>query len=171
PRIRIGRALDELAKDDSRLTRQIEGLRDALQLGESRLDSAMRAIFDGTEQLANTKTGRALNDKESLEIAKVVESSRRLASERESVIALRGELEARSNEHNDLRFQIAELKDQLQAINGSATVDQTLAHDEVNHLSAQIQARLDALAPFAPRIAQHFSQFDALRPRLFSRVD
>jgi serine/threonine-protein kinase len=163
PRVRIGRALDELAKDDSRLGRQIERLREALTLAESRLDSAMRAVFEGAANAAATKAGQALTEKEALGLAKVVEGARRLASERDSAMALRSELETRRREHNDLRFQIAELKEQLQVINGSATVDQQLAHDEVNRLSAHIQAKLDAIAPYANRISQHFAQFSELR--------
>jgi chromosome segregation ATPase len=169
PRVRIGRALDELAKDDSRLGRQIERLSEALTLAEARLDTAMRAIFEGAANAAATKAGQALTEKEAFSLAKVVEGARRLASERDSAMALRTELETRRREHNDLRFQIAELKEQLQVINGSATVDQQLAHDEVNRLSAHIQAKLDAIAPYANRISQHFAQFSELRAGLAPR--
>jgi serine/threonine protein kinase len=159
PRSRIGRALDELAQDDSRLGRQIEGLREAMATAEARLDLAMRTIFEGAAHAVPAKAGRALTDKEALSVTKVVEGARKLASERERALALRAELDARSTEHNDLRFQIAELKEQLQAINEAATLDQQLAHDEVNRVSAQIQAKLEALAPQANRVSQHFSQF------------
>ena len=159
PRSRIGRALDELAQDDSRLGRQIEGLRQSLIHAEARLDLAMNTIFEGAAHSVQAKAGRALTEKEALNVTKVIEGARKLASERERVLALRAEFDARSTEHNDLRFQIAELKEQLQAIHGAATVDQQLAHDEVNRLSAQIQAKLDALAPYAGRVSQHFSHF------------
>jgi serine/threonine protein kinase len=166
PRSRIGRALDELAQDDSRLGRQIEGLREALSHAEARLDLAMRSVFDNAVQSGSARAGRTLTEKEALHITKVVEGARKLASERERVLALRSEFEARSTEHNDLRFQIAELKEQLQAINGAATVDQQLAHDEVNRLSTQIQAKLEGLAPHADRVSHYFSQFLDLRERL-----
>jgi serine/threonine-protein kinase len=165
PRSRIGRALDELAQDDSRLGRQIEGLREALTTAETRLDLAMRTIFEGAAHAVPAKAGRALTEKEALSVTKVVEGARKLASERERALALRAEFEARSTEHNDLRFQIAELKEQLQAINEAATLDQQLAHDEVNRVSAQIQAKLEALAPQASRVSQYFNQFLELRER------
>jgi chromosome segregation ATPase len=166
PRTRIGRALDELAQDDSRLARQVEGLREAMTAADARLDLAMRAVMEGAAAPVPTKAGKPLTEKEALSVAKVIEGARRLASERERVIALRVELDARANEHKDLRFQITELKDQLAAVNGAATVDQTLAHDEVHRLSAQIQAKLEAMAPYAARISEYFGQFsEAEAPR------
>jgi len=166
PRDRIGRALDELAKDDSRLTRQIESLSEAVRGAEDRLDRAMRSVFEGAAQTLHPKAGRPLTDQEALQVGKLVEGARRLASERERVLTLRDELEARRSEHNDLRFQIAELKEQLVAYQGAATVDQQLVHDEVTRLLAQIQAKLDAIAPYATRVSMHFSQFPELRKRL-----
>ena len=169
PRDRIGRALDELAQDDSRLARQVESLHEATRSAEARLDLAMCSVMEGVATPLPAKAGKVLSEKEALEVAKIVEGVRRLASERERVIALRAELDARMNEQKDLRFQIAELKEQLAAINGAATVDQTLAHDEVNRLSAQIQAKLEALAPYAARISEHFKQFSA--PAQAARLD
>ena len=164
PRDRIGRALDELAQDDSRLTRQVEGLREAMTAAEARLDLAMCRVMEGAAAPLPAKAGKPLTEKEAIDVAKIVEGARRLAGERERVIALRSELEVRMNEHKDLRFQIAELKEQLAAINGAATLDQTLARDEVNRLSVQIQTKLEALAPYAARISEHFNQFSDPRP-------
>ncbi|HKU42896.1 MAG TPA: protein kinase [Polyangiales bacterium] len=166
PRDRIGRALDELAKDESRLSRVIASLTDALRASEERLDRAMCQVFESASSPVQTKAGRALNDQEVLVVGKLVEGARRLASERERTLQLRSELDARKTEHNDLRFQIAELKEQLSALQGAATVDQQLTHDEVTRLSAQIQAKLEAVAPYSNRVALHFSQFPSLRQRL-----
>jgi serine/threonine protein kinase len=168
PRNRIGRALDELAKDDSRLSRAIESLSQALRASEERQDRALCNVFEIAESPLQIKAGRALNDQEALQLGKLVEGARRLASERERTLGLRIELEARRTEHNDLRFQIAELKEQLQALQGAATVDQQLVHDEVTRLLAQIQAKLEAMAPYSNRVALHFSQFPELRQRLTS---
>ncbi len=166
PRDRIGRALDELAKDDSRLTRLIETLGESVRTADERLDRAMRSVFEGAAQTLNVRAGRALTDSESLQVGKLIENSRRLASERERAISARTELETRRTEQKDLRFQIEELKEQLAAYQGAATVDQQLAHDEVTRLLATIQAKLDAIVPYANRVSLHFSQFPELRKRL-----
>jgi serine/threonine protein kinase len=168
PRDRIGRALDELAKDDSRLTRAIESLSQTLRSAEERLDRAISRMVEVSAEPLQLKTGQALSAAELVVVGKLVEGARRLASERERALNARSELEARKGEQHDLRFQIAELKEQLQAIQGSATVDQQLAHDEVTRISAQIQAKLDALAPYSARLTTHFSQFPELRRRLSS---
>jgi chromosome segregation ATPase len=166
PRDRIGRALDELAKDDSRLTRQIEGLAEALRSAEERLDRAMSRVIEVAAEPLHLHSGHSLTASELVIVQKLVEGAKRLASERQTAMSSRTELEARRREQHDLRFQIAELKEQLQAMQGSATVDQQLAHDEVTRISAQIQAKLEAMAPYSNRITHHFSQFPELRNRL-----
>jgi serine/threonine-protein kinase len=166
PRDRIGRALDELAKDDSRLMRAIESLSATLRGSEERLDRAMCRVIEVAAEPLQLKPSKALSAVEHVVVGKLVEGARRLASERERTQNARAELEAHRTEQNDLRFQIAELKEQLQSIQGSATVDQQLAHDEVTRLSAQILAKLDTMAPYSSRISQHFSQFPELRKRL-----
>jgi serine/threonine protein kinase len=174
PRDRIGRALDELAKDDSRLMRAIESLSATLRGSEERLDRAMCRVIEVAAEPLQLKAGRSLSAVEQVVVGKLVEGARRLASERERTQNARAELEANRTEQNDLRFQIAELKEQLQGIQGSATVDQQLAHDEVTRISAQIQAKLDSMAPYSARVSQHFGQFPELRKRLSdapSRVD
>jgi eukaryotic-like serine/threonine-protein kinase len=166
PRDRIGRALDELAKDDSRLTRQIEGLADTLRGAEERLDRAMTRVIDVAAEPLHLHSGHSLTASEQVVVQKLVEGAKRLASERQAAMSAKAEIEARRREQSDLRFQIAELKEQLQAIQGSATVDQQLVHDEVTRISAQIQAKLEAMAPYSNRITHHFSQFPELRKRL-----
>jgi chromosome segregation ATPase len=174
PRDRIGRALDELAKDDSRLMRAIDTLSATLRGSEERLDRTMCRVIEVAAEPLQLKGARALSAVEQVVVSKLVEGTRRLASDRERMLQARSELEARRTEQNDLRFQIAELKEQLQAIHGSATVDQQLVHDEVTRLSTQIQAKLDAIAPYSSRVSTYFSQFPELRKRLSvppSRVD
>jgi serine/threonine-protein kinase len=166
PRDRIGRALDELAKDDSRLTRQIESLSATLRGSEERLDRAMAQVFEVASEPLQLKLGKLMTQAELLQVNKLVEGARKLASERERTRSARAELDARKTEQHDLRFQITELKEQLAAVQGSATVDQQLAHDEVTRLLAQIQAKLEAMAPYSNRVSAHFSQFPELRKRL-----
>jgi serine/threonine protein kinase len=166
PRDRIGRALDELAKDDSRLTRAIESLAASLRGSEERLDRAMMRVIEVAAEPLHLKPRQPLSAVEQVIVGKLVEGARRLASERERTLTARSELEARRTEQHDLRFQIAELKEQLQAIQGSATVDQQLAHDDVTRISAQISAKLEALAPYSSRVSVHFGQFPELRKRL-----
>jgi chromosome segregation ATPase len=144
----------------------IESLTEALKASEERQDRAMCNVFEIAQSPLQIKAGRALSDQEALQVGKLVEGARRLASERERTLGLRTELATRRTEHNDLRFQIDELKEQLQALQGAATVDQQLAHDEVTRLLAQIQAKLEAMAPYSNRVALHFSQFPELRNRL-----
>jgi hypothetical protein len=81
-----------------------------------------------------------------------------------------GALEAKRMESKDLRFQITELKEQLTALNAASTIDQQFVHDEVNRVGAQMKAKLEAMAPYATRIATHFSHFPELRERLSAPI-
>jgi len=166
PRDRIGRALDELAQDDSRLSRQIEQLIETVRAAEARLDSLMQVLFESADKTAQLRAGRPLGPHEALQVSRLVEGTRRLAAERERSLALRADLSTRRTEHSDLRFQIAELKEQLHAVQGVATIDQQLAHDEVTRLTVQIQAKLEAMAPHSQRVYQHFQQFPGMKARL-----
>jgi eukaryotic-like serine/threonine-protein kinase len=166
PRERIGRALDELTHDDSRLGRQIEQLLETVRASEERLDSLVQVMLESAAKSSQIRAGRPLGAHEALQVSRLVEGARRLATERERAVTLRAELAARKTEHGDLRFQLAELKEQLHAVHGVATVDHQLAHDDVTRLTAQIQAKLEAMAPHSMRVCQHLGQFPGMKARL-----
>ncbi|HEX7479625.1 MAG TPA: protein kinase [Polyangiales bacterium] len=170
PRTMIGRALDELAQDDSKLNRYIEGLETALRAAETQLDDAMQAVTQATQQLpAAWAQGYVLRHEDAQQLAQAREAGSELDTARERARELRAELDQKRIERKDLRFQIAELKDQLVTMNAASTIDQQVAHDEVNRVGTQIQAKLDAMAPYAARVAAHFEQFPQLRERLSAR--
>ncbi len=167
PRSRIGRALDQLAQDESKLGRRIEALTGELGFAEAQLDEEMQAIFQSARDApVALNEGHPLTCQEATCIARLVSASRRLANARQTVFDARAELEARNGERKDVRFQMTELKDQLASMNAASTIDQQFVHDEVTRIGAQIQARLDAMAPYAKRVAAHFQQFPAAKARL-----
>jgi eukaryotic-like serine/threonine-protein kinase len=170
PRTMIGRALDELAQDDSKLSRYLDGLELALGAAESQLDDAMQTLLQETQELPHHWTrGHALTTDDVAHLLRTREAGSELDLARERARELRAELEVKSRERKDLRFQIAELKDQLNTMNAASTIDQQLAHDEVNRVGTQIQGKLDAMAPYAARVAAHFQKFPELRDRLSVR--
>ncbi len=170
PRTLIGRALDELAQDDSKLNRYIEGLETALAAAEHQLDEAILAAMQATVEVPATwLAGHSLDAADAARALHMREAGAELNLARERAVELRSELSTKRMERKDLRFQIAELKDQLSTMNAASTIDQQVAHDEVNRVATQIQAKLDAMTPYAERAAAHFGQFPELRDRLSLR--
>jgi serine/threonine-protein kinase len=172
PRSRIGRAIDQLAQDESRLGRMIEGLTAELGFAEARLDEEMQGIFQGARDAPIAlNEGHALTRAEAQSVARMVSAARRLANARQAVLEARSELAARNEEQRDVRFQMTELKDQLAQLNAASTLDQQFVHDEVTRCGAQIQARLEAMAPYAARVAKHFAQFPGAAEQLEKRAE
>ena len=63
---------------------------------------------------------------------------------REWSTALRSRLTRKQAERRDLRFQIEQLKQQLEQMDQSSTVDMEIWHEEALRLSSQIQTKLEA---------------------------
>jgi predicted nucleic acid-binding Zn-ribbon protein len=112
------------------------------------------------------KPGRALDAAAAETLSQVVRATRILADARRIIDGLKQERGQAETERDDLRFQIVQLKEKLEHANASSTLEKELAQDEMTRLDSQIQAKLEALAPEANRIAGHFKQFPELRARL-----
>ncbi|MGD8860103.1 MAG: protein kinase [Myxococcales bacterium] len=167
PRQQIGRALDELAKDDSKLGRQIMELLGELEPAEARLDAAMHSVLRGAKAApTHLSAGEVVTEQHAAALRELVRNCSELSLARDTVTGLRTRLARKKAERKDLRYQIGQLKETLGQLNQSSTVDMEIWHEEVHRLTGQIQARLEAIVPVAKRIAGHFNQFPHLRERI-----
>jgi tRNA A-37 threonylcarbamoyl transferase component Bud32 len=167
PATQIGYAIDALAHDDSRLNRRIEELTGEVDANELQFDVAMQAVLEIRHMDPNAiAASRVLDASTAQVLSQVVRATRILADARRIIDGLKLERQQAESERNDLRFQIAQLKEKLESANASSTLEKELANEEMTRLDSQIQAKLEALAPEANRIAGHFKQFPELRTRL-----
>jgi eukaryotic-like serine/threonine-protein kinase len=167
PRTQIGRALDELAQDESKIGRQIDALDTQLQSAHSLLDTELGTLIDRAHQApVSLVEGQLLSKQDAELLTQTVALARNLSELREQVASVGADLTARQAERRDLLFQIKELKDQISTLHDASTMDQQLVHDEVIRLGAQMRARLEAAAPYTARVAAHFARFPALRDRM-----
>ncbi|MDH5672081.1 MAG: protein kinase [Myxococcales bacterium] len=167
PRRQIGFALDELAKDDSRIGRQLTELEGQLDPAEGRLDVVIHAVLRNMRALPpNLRAGSVLTSQSAGVIDELVRGSSELSAARDTVAGLRARVARKNGERRDLRYQINQLKTKLDELNKVSTVDMEIWHDEVQQLSSQIQTRLEAIAPLAKRISDHFEQYPGLRSKL-----
>ncbi len=169
PREQIGHALDELAKDDSRIGGQIAEIIEQLEPGESRLDAALHAVLSGLSGAPRTlRPGDVVNERDASALSELIRAGSELALSRDLAAELRSRLARKKAERRDLRFQMAQLKQKLDNLHQTRTVDMEIWHEEAHKLSAAIQHRLESIAPTARRISTHLQRFPGVRDRLGS---
>jgi predicted nucleic acid-binding Zn-ribbon protein len=170
PKVQIGHALDELAKDDSRINREIEALEEELKPAESSMHDA---IHVATTSIATAPTdlneGDEVSAEQSALLGELVQVASTLNAARQVVASLKSKMEAKQTERRDLRFQMKQLKEKLEAMHAVSTCDMEVAHEEVNRIDSQIVAKLAAIKPEAAAISEHFKQFPELREQLARR--
>ncbi len=167
PRDQIGHALDELAQDDSRLGGQLTELSAQLEPAESRLDAALHAVLTEIGGVPQTlRAGELVTEQDQTALRDLVRVASELSLARDVVSGLRARIARKKLERKDLRFQMAQLKRQLEQVNQTSTVDMELWHEEVDRLGTEIQHRLEAIVPLAKRISGHFGGYPELRVRL-----
>jgi eukaryotic-like serine/threonine-protein kinase len=166
-REQIGRAIDELLQDDSKLGGQIAELQAQLGPVEPRLDAALHAVVQGATELPKSlRLGEPLTASQLASVHELVHGCSELTLARDILGRVRARLGRKENERKDLRFQMAQLKQRLDQANRGSTVDQQLWHEEADRLSAQIQSKFEIMAPIGQRIAAHLNANPALRERI-----
>ena len=167
PRRQIGHALDELAKDDSRLGGQINALMEQLAPNEARLDAAMHIVLNAVNGAPRTlRVGDVLSEQDGDALRELVRECAELALTRDLISGLRTRLSRHLAERRDLRFQIVQLKQKLDHAHQTSTVDMELWHEEAGKLSTELQTKLSAMAPIAERISEYFGSYPELQHRL-----
>ena len=169
PREQIGHALDELSKDDSRIGGQIAEIIELLEPGEQRLDAAMHAVLSGLSVVPRMlRAGEPVSERDAAALAELVRAGSELSLSRDMASELRARLTRKKAERRDLRFQMVQLKQKLDQLNQSRTVDMEIWHEDAHKLSAAIQHKLESIAPTARRISSHLQRFPGVRDRLGS---
>jgi serine/threonine-protein kinase len=172
PRDQIGHALDELLQDDSRLGGQITEILAQLQPAESRLDAAMHAVLSGIASVPKQlRTGEVVTEGDAVALRELVRAGGELSLARDMVSSLRIRGQRKKAERRDLRFQITQLKQNLEQVNQASTMDMEIWHEEAHRLSSAIQTKLESLAPIGKRISTHFGLFPELHERLAKGAD
>jgi eukaryotic-like serine/threonine-protein kinase len=163
----IGRAIDELLQDDSKLGGQIAELQAQLAPAEPRLDAALHAVVQGASELPKSlRIGEPVTAAQLASAQELVRGCSELTLARDILGRVRTRLSRKESERKDLRFQMAQLKQRLDQANRASTVDQQLWHEEADRLSAQIQTKLEIMTPIGQRISAHFNANPALRARI-----
>ncbi len=180
-RLRLGRAIDELGRDESRTLGKTDDLHRRLGEAEARLGGAGRALGEAVAGLgagvtAGTRTpptrpsaapGGGLTSPQGRELARGVLDAAVLASAYLEADAfhtsLSDELTRCEREMNDLRFQLASLKGRLGGLNAEQDLELGALRARTAELDKRSDELMESIAQRAGILTEHFAGFPALR--------
>jgi len=166
-RERIGRALDELARDESVVVRQVEDLERRserlLARGLKLMSEFQRAWLDATSVVQD---GVLPN----VDAANLVEAAARRATAWRQAVQeideLRAVLQSRRTARDDLRFQVASLKGRLGAMNAEVEMELNAMREKASELGAALAQTNEELADSGAALAAHLGEIPAARPMI-----
>jgi eukaryotic-like serine/threonine-protein kinase len=160
-RLRLGRAIDELGRDESRAAGEIDEL--YRKLAEARVQHA-GAEAPLARALAAIRTGGSTVTRD---VAMALRDAGAVAGswlEAESQIESLGQqLRVRERERDDLRFQVSQMKGRLGGMNAEQDVELGAMRAHNTDLDRRHGALSDEIAQRAASITQHFANFPELR--------
>jgi len=154
-RLRIGRALDDLAQDESRAARQLEQVSHEMETLEPRIGVLARGLVHAVRTAQRDEATPALRQ--------VLSTAGQWADAQESLQRLRQHHSDKQTECEDLRFQMAQLKGRLGTLNAEAAIEMDAARHRTHKLDTNISAVLERMSPEAERIYAHLAGFPQLR--------
>jgi serine/threonine protein kinase len=153
-RLRIGRALDELAADESKLSRASEADVTSVSQAQAAATNAVDALL-ARPSIAGVvaKRGQMLTDDDAVLL-------QGLSLIVESVRETHGRARKWTREHQtrraaleDVRFQIQQLKDRLATLNASTSAAQGEVQERVQTVEVKLRSELQSMVSQAERVA------------------
>jgi DNA repair exonuclease SbcCD ATPase subunit len=165
-RLRIGRALDELASDESKLARALEAEQHEYAAAEDSLRGAVQALLArpaiGDVAL---RRGKPLSDDDALLLQGLAMVMETLREAQTRATKLKRVLDRKRIALEDLRFQIEQLKGRFATLNAETSVAQTHVQERVLNADAQLRIELERLVAEAERVAIYIrSQPEGAKP-------
>ena len=165
-RMRIGRALDELAADESRVSLSVGDMNTRLVEARARVEQVEVPLRRAWQKLADFPREASLDER----LLTALRDAGALASIRlESARAAAGleeQLSQQRRQLDDLAFQIAQLKGRFGSFSAVTDLDLDDLRDETTILDRQIQERLQEIVRAAEPVVRHFMGFGHLRDRV-----
>jgi serine/threonine-protein kinase len=163
-RLRIGKAIDVLGRDESRAVRQIEENNRKLEEARHRLSDLERPL---REAWAAVLAGPDLKEDLSADSVQRLRDAGQLASvwveANGAVVTLIRDASRVERERDDLRFQIAQLKGRLGTLSAEGDIDLDQLRDRVRRVDEAVQSLLDRIASRSEQIVKHLLEFPELR--------
>jgi serine/threonine protein kinase len=145
-RLRIGRALDELASDESKSARALDADKKELTRVQAEVDARVRVLLTHDPRgLAQRTSGARLSPAEVDVAQRIAADLAALGSTHAQLEQIQGERQAHQLAWEDLRFQIAQLKGRLGTLNADSSATAEDAQSRVLAGETQLRAEIDHL--------------------------
>ena len=165
--LRIGRALDELARDESRVLGQIVEVEKRVEDAASRLKELDKPLLRAWGSVPALPISGPELTRDVVEALRDAGSLASIWIEAERSVALiRRDLAERQRERDDLRFQISQLKGRMGGLGAEADAEAGSLRAEMARLDSELRRNTDEVVRDAEPIMRHFLAYPALRPYL-----
>jgi eukaryotic-like serine/threonine-protein kinase len=145
--MRLGAALDSLARDDSAAARELAGFERELAAAEREQENALEVLCRAdTAHLAPLVAGEPLDAMRTRALSDLVHAARELSKRSGAVSVLRRERVMRQTVREDLSFQIQQLKGRFGTLHAEARATSDEAHTRASGLDSRYQAELEEVA-------------------------
>ncbi|HET8939248.1 MAG TPA: protein kinase [Polyangiales bacterium] len=153
-RLRIGRALDELASDESKLARGYESEKEAVARAKAEERDVMNALLarPSIGHIA-LKRGAVLNDEDALLLQGLSMVLDKVRTSYVHAQKIEREHTAKRASLEDVRFQIEQLKGRLAGLNASSSVNQTEVQERVQTAEIKLRGEMERMVGHAEQVA------------------
>jgi serine/threonine-protein kinase len=158
-RLRVGRALDELAHDESKLGRAIEGELAEVKSAQHAMAGCIEAVLSRPSlSPISGKQGEKISQEDAILIQGFMVAIDNLRTAQTRVSRLLQSLEAKRLALKDLTFQIEQLKDRFATLNTESGAAQRGTQERVQVADAELKMALAQLVNEAERVSVHLRQ-------------
>ncbi|MEZ4254496.1 MAG: protein kinase [Polyangiales bacterium] len=161
-RLRIGKAIDELGRDESRIAREMDDSRTRLEAARERLEDASAPLRTQWQSLPPAPVDLPAP----LEVEKVRDLGHLAAmwlEAQRAVAELAREADARVRERDDLRYQISQLKQRVESVGVGAEVDGASTQELAANLEGRRRALLEDLTTRSEGVYRYFMSVPGFR--------
>jgi hypothetical protein len=153
-RLRIGRALDELASDESKLARGYDAEKEAVSTAKTAERDVMNALLarPGIGHIA-LKRGAVLSEEDALLLQGLSMVLDKVRTTYVHAQKLEREHTAKRASLEDVRFQIEQLKGRLSGLNANSSVNQTEVQERVQTAEIKLRGEMERLVGHAEQVA------------------
>ncbi len=163
-RLRMGRAVDELGQDESRVARRIQEAEAGTAQAEARLTELAQPILAAIASFSALSAGRIAMTTALAEHVRSVGGQAALWLEAETQLpVLRNRVLSAEREREDLSFQVAQLKGRLGIVTAEAESDLALLRQEGEELEAELARTLTAIVNTTEPVARALSAVPSVR--------
>ncbi|MCA9607631.1 MAG: protein kinase [Myxococcales bacterium] len=163
-RLQIGKAIDVLVSDESRAIRELEeidtAIRDLAETHAAR-DRELRAAWQQLPPMPAANV--ALDPRAVAMLHRAGEAATRWSAVDGRFRELHGQKAQREGSRNDLRFQVAQLKERLASLNAEGETDLASLREKTMSLDVAVQDLMDKIAVRSEEIVKHLLEFEELR--------